>query len=348
MANGVELVWANTARTVNDNAIDWQQFSHTRVLITGATGLVGAQLVRTFLKANQKYDLHLQLILPMRNEEKAKNLFSKSNDYKSWCELIPWTMEEKLPASTNFDYAIHAASPTQSSFFVERPVQVINSIITSSREILEHARSCNARKVVFVSSMEVYGQVDGVAKEEMLGSLDSMSVRNSYPEAKRLVECLCASYAKEYGLGVSVARLAQTFGAGVLKTDTRVFAQFARSVQVGKNIELFTDGSKANPYVSLDDAVCALIILLQKGKTGFAYNVVNEKTYCSILEMAQFVIKNFGFDGQSVLVNMNPEKARQYPVSSQLRMSSDRMKLLGWEPRETLEDMFKNMLEAWK
>lgn len=43
-----------------------------------------------------------------------------------------------------------------------------------------------------------------------------------------MVECLCHSYAKEYGVPVKIARLTQTFGAGVSLEDTRVFAQFAK------------------------------------------------------------------------------------------------------------------------
>ena len=347
MTKGIELAWTNTARTVNDDVIDWQLFSHSRILITGSTGLVGAQLVRTFLMADQNYNLGLRLILPVRNIQKAEKLFFQNPDYKSGCKLIPWDLKEKLPVSIGFDYAIHAASPTQSSFFVEYPVQVIDSIIMSSKEILERARSCSAKKVIFVSSMEVYGRVDSLAEEEWLGSFDSMNPRNSYPESKRLVECLCASYAKEYGLDVSVARLAQTFGAGVSRTDSRVFAQFARSVQMGTDIELYTDGSKANPYISLDDAVCGLIVLLQKGAKGCAYNIANDETYCSVLEMAQFVVEFFGFEGQSVLVNVDPKKAGQYPMSSQLRMSSERLKFLGWRPKENLMDMYKDLLASW-
>ena len=53
--------------------------------------------------------------------------------------------------------------------------------------------------------------------EDAQGFLNPMDVRSSYPMAKRAAETLCHNYAKEYGTHIKVARLAQTFGAGVTK-----------------------------------------------------------------------------------------------------------------------------------
>ena len=57
-------------------------------------------------------------------------------------------------------------------------------------------------------------------------------------------ECLCAAFASEYNVNVKIARLAQTFGAGIAKDENRVFAQFARSVIEKKDIVLHSKGEK--------------------------------------------------------------------------------------------------------
>ncbi len=49
---------------------------------------------------------------------------------------------------------------------------------------------------------------------------------------------MCASYHREYGVNVKIARLAQTFGAGISLKENRVFAQFANSVINGEGIVL--------------------------------------------------------------------------------------------------------------
>ena len=76
--------------------------------------------------------------------------------------------------------------------------------------------------MVYLSSLEVYGSPDekvNYITEKDYGYLDPMQVRSSYSEGKRMAECLCAAYAKEYNVPVSVARLSQTFGAGVSYDD---------------------------------------------------------------------------------------------------------------------------------
>lgn len=70
--------------------------------------------------------------------------------------------------------------------------------------------------MVYLSSMEMYGSPDpslDCVTEQDYGFVDVLNVRSCYPEGKRMCECLCAAYAKEYQLPVKIARLAQTFGA---------------------------------------------------------------------------------------------------------------------------------------
>lgn len=88
--------------------------------------------------------------------------------------------------------------------------------------------------------------------------MDLTNVRSSYLEGKRMSELLCNSYADQYGLRVVTARLTQVFGAGVLPSENRVFAQFARSVMQGEDIVLHTTGQSEGNYVYAMDAVKAI------------------------------------------------------------------------------------------
>ena len=135
--------------------------------------------------------------------------------------------------------------------------------------------------MVYLSSLEVYGvpqTEDGTVTETDYGYIDPLSVRSSYSEGKRMVECLCASYAKEYQVPVKVARLSQTFGAGVEYHDGRVFAEFARCAVEKRNIILHTAGNTLRTYCYTKDAVAALLTILVKGEVGSAYNVTNKNT----------------------------------------------------------------------
>ena len=230
---------------------------------------------------------------------------------------------------------------------METPATTIMQIVNGGESVLNYSASSHAEKVLFLSTMEVYGETQGVATEDNLGKLDPMVVRNSYPEAKRLVECLCASYAAEYGLPSVVMRLAQTFGEGVNANDMRVFADFGRHAIEGQDIVLLSDGLKRNGYLSVDDAVRAIIFALVKGESGQAYNAVNEDAYCSIKEMAELVLREFGAQGAQVRREYDPEREATFRKSSDLRLDSTKLKNLGWEPKDDLTDMYRAMIDCW-
>lgn len=75
------------------------------------------------------------------------------------------------------------------------------------------------------------------------------------------------------GFPVRIARLAQTFGVGVLPTENRVFMQFARSVMNNQDIVLHTKGKSEGNYVYTFDAIAGILLLLTNGGLGEAYNI---------------------------------------------------------------------------
>ena len=64
-------------------------------------------------------------------------------------------------------------------------------------------------------------------------------------------------------------------------------------------------------------------------KDGEAYNVANEKTYISIRDMAEFVVKNFNPERTRVVIQ--PQEGLGYSPTTKLRLSTERIIQLGWE-----------------
>lgn len=164
-----------------------------------------------------------------------------------------------------------------------------------------------------------------------------------------MAECLCASYAKEYGVKVKVARLAATFGAGIDPQENRVFAQFARSVLTGEDIVLHTNGEKANCYCYTVDAVTGILTLLLKGEVGEVYNICNMDTFCSIREMAEIFVE-MGEDSHSKLVFDIPEDVASlgYAPTSIMHLNSEKIMQLGWKPQVDMKVMAQRLMQSLK
>ena len=321
-----------------DDRIPWGSLDGSCVVVTGATGLLGG-LAADVLAAWG----NVRVVLPVRNVDKACQRFADASNV----EIVPWDASTgDVPKVQDCAYVLHLASNTDSRLMVERPVDTINTTVQGTAAMLELTRSTGAR-MCFASSMEVYGAgAPGALGEREGGALDAMSVRSSYPQAKQLAETLCAAHASQYGTAACVARLAQSFGPGIASTDRRVFAEFARCCLEGRDIALLTDGSKSNMYTYTADAVRALLLLACDGTPGEAYNVANQRTFCSIYEMAQMVARAFGH-GTEVTRVVDEAAARRYAVSGRIFMDTTKIEGLGWQPDYDLIDMYARMMADW-
>jgi len=282
-------------------------------------------------------DPSVKVIACGRSVDSLKEVF-KTNKNVS-CFDINKSIEDFI--KLKFDSVIHLSCPTESSYFVNNPVETIDSIYSLTKKMLE---ICRIKKVpmVYASSMEAYGQVltKKPSKEDELGYIPLNNVRSSYSEGKRIAELLCYSYSKEYDVDVKIARLAQTFGAGTdYMHDPRVFAYIARCITENKNIELATDGKSMGNYCYLADVIRALLIVLKNGNNGETYNVSNLKCHFSIKNLAKKPIKFFS---SKIKVKTNCSKSKMYPNKTSLKMDANKLTKLGFTAKYNLEEMFKN------
>ena len=319
------------------------------VLITGATGLIGSQLTWALAYHSLMAEKKLQIITLVRSEEKARAAFGALID-AGLVKLCVGDIVELPKVEETVDYIVHGASATSSRYFVEKPVETIITALKGTQNVLELAKEKNVKKVVYMSSLEVYGTPDNTKEyisETDYGYIDPMQVRSSYSEGKRMVETMCVSYAKEYGVPVVVARLSQTFGAGVSYEDGRVFAEFARCVIEKRNIVLHTQGKTLRTYCYLRDAIDAIFCLMLRGESGQAYNVTNMDTAITIIDMAKMV-SGLESDGKVQVVVDIPEDVSSFGYNPEMviRLDSRKLQSLGWKPEVGIREMFARLIAS--
>lgn len=324
----------------------YEQLRGKSFLITGATGLIGSVMVKCLLELNRHKQLGINIVAIVRNIEKAKRVFS--DDYMEIDVMhLPLSGISQETIRTKVDYIVHLACPTESIYFVEHPVETLRTAIDGTTTVLEFAKFANVEAMVCASSLEVYGSnmTSEWINEDFQGYVNPTEVRSSYNIGKRACDCLCHAYAQEYGVNVMIARLTQTFGAGISQSDNRVFAQFARNVIEGKDIELHTTGELSRPYCYTTDAVSAILYLLINGEKGEAYNIANKDSYISIRDMAEMIKEQFN---PNMNVVVTPKNNLCYAPETKLRLDTHKIESLGWKPKLGLKAMYTKLIDYMK
>ena len=334
---------------IEERETDWELLKNSTVLVTGGSGFLGSVILKFLHYLNEKRRLNLTLYALIRDSRKAKQILQGCN-----VKLLIGDLCDSVTLPCKADYIIHCAAVTKSVQMIKEPVSVARGIVLGTDRILKLAYENQVKGMVYLSSMEVYGQTfsaclketgeTGRVTEEDLGYIDSMQIRSCYPLGKRMAENLCCGYYSQYGLPVKIARLAQVFGAGTLPGETRVFMQFAEAVMNKADIVLHTPGNSVGNYCYTADAVSGIFKLLFHGQNGEAYNIVNEQSTMTIREMAELAASLAASGEIRVRFEIPEENIYGYPPATGMKLSSAKIERLGWRAEYGMEEMYRRMI----
>ncbi len=334
----------STVKKITRTVMEKMKMIQSKYLITGATGYIGSMLAGHLMQQN------MYVAAIVRDVDKARRMLPELSEIIS-ADLTDREAMENI--SGDYDYIIHCASMTKSEDMINRPLEVTESIVDATRNVCELALRSHVKSMVYLSSMEVYGRIEMpenrkcTEEDAPFGVVDIHSARSCYPLAKRMAENICCCYCREYGLPVKIARPAQTFGKGVLSSESRIFAQLARCAVENRDIVLHTEGNSMGNYCDIEDAVEGILTVLLKGGAGEAYNIVNESCTMRIRQMAELVCKLAG--GKiSVKTDIPESNIYGYAEDTELRLSSEKLRKLGWIPRGGMEDMYRDMIDEMR
>ena len=322
--------------------IDWNKIDNHSFFITGATGLIGSLIVKSFIWRNANNNANIKMLLLVRDKKSAIDMLGSGNNI----EYIESSIEN-LNYNINADYIIHGASPTKSKFFTQNPVETLDISILGTKNVLEIAKNNSVKSMVYLSSMEMYGTMkDENVTEDKIGKIDILNTRSSYSEGKRIAELYCYSYFSEYNVPVKMCRIAQTFGPGISKNETRVFKYFADCIINKKDIILKSTGETIINYSYTTDTILGILCILINGKNGESYNIVGEKTNMTILESAEWLLKEFENKNNRIICECNQKN--DFAPDNKMILSNQKIKTLGWKSKISLKEGYKRLIKYIK
>lgn len=335
------MAYSDDVQKLSSLDLPWKELSGTNILVTGATGLIGSCLVEVLLR-NPCRDYHVYAT--GRNEERARLRFASYWDDVDF-HFLQYDVTHPLQSDVDFHYIIHAASNASPNFFSQNPVEVIKANIYGLDYLMTYGMKHQLKRLLFVSSGEVYGEGDGrVFSEDYSGYVDCTSPRSCYPSSKRAAETLCVSYMQEYGVDVVIARPCHIYGPNFTESDNRVYAQFIRNVLKGENIVMKSTGEQYRSWCYVIDCVSALLHILLKGENGQAYNIADDSSNISIKALAEMIA---AIGGKKVVMEVPSDNEKAgFNVVTKSIFSTEKLKGLGWKVNGLMTDKMMSTIKA--
>lgn len=300
-------------------------------LVTGGAGFIGSHIAKELVRQGQQVT-----VLDNLSGGKLENL-ELVKDRITFIEGDICDFSALLKACIGVDYVLHLAALISVAESMAKPQETAKVNVQGTVNVLEAAKQCGVKRVVFSSSAAVYG-----TRPELPYKEDTpIDCQSPYAWSKQVGAELCQLYTKVYGLETIALRYFNVFGTGQNPNSAyaAVIAKFMQLAAENKPLGIDWDGLQSRDFVDVKDVVQANLLAATKGVPGEIYNVASGRTY-TLLELADIIEKVSGRKLERV---SRPKRPGDVHESS---ADISKIEALGYTPTVTLEEGLRAMWAA--
>jgi len=318
-----------------------------KYLLTGGAGFIGSHLADRLLE-----DGHHVRVLDNLSTGRLENLAHLAGHNRFELTVGSVLDEDVLAHEIRaVDRIVHLAAAVGVKRILERPVETIRTNVDGTRNVLRFAEE-QGTKTLLASTSEVYGKamqksdaIEALSENDdwTLGSTDRR--RWAYACTKAVDEFLAQAYYDEHGLPVVCARFFNTAGPRQSGQYGMVIPTFVERALAGRPLEVHGDGTQTRCFTHVDDAVRAVVQLLDAPEADGEVVNVGQPEAISINDLAEQVRTRTDSDVdirhvpyENVYGTGFEDMQCRTPDISKLRA------LIGFEPKRTVEDILHDVI----
>ena len=305
-----------------------------KILLTGAAGFVGSHVYDLF---SRKYsESEITILDKMTYAANIKNIpeIIINNKHNLLVgDLID--LEICMQATKDKDLVINLAAESHVDNSFNNSIIFSKSNTLGTHTLMEACKQNNVKRIIHVSTDEVYGQTTGDPFLEK----DILNPTNPYSASKAAAEMIVNSYYKSFNLPVMVVRSNNIYG--IRQYPEKIIPKFILSCINREPIQIHGDGSNSRHYLSAIDFSHALDLLAEKGEEGEIYNISSNLELTN-LEVSQYIKKYFDYDVEVKHVANRPFNDKRYAVND------EKIRSLGWSANNNLIDDLSEIIRWYK
>ncbi|MGC8602903.1 MAG: NAD-dependent epimerase/dehydratase family protein [Desulfomonilaceae bacterium] len=310
------------------------------VFVTGATGLLGAYLVRRLIESEANVVCLIRDIVP-RSELVRTGLIDKVTVVRG--DVRIQTLLERALGEYEIDTVFHLAAQTIVGIANRNPISTLDTNIRGSWAMLEACRRSPAvKQIILASSDKAYG-----SHEKLPYGEDAPLVgKHPYDVSKSCADLIAQAYATTYGLPVAITRCGNFYGGGDLNWN-RIVPGTIRSIIRGSRPVIRSDGNFVRDYFYIEDGAAAYCMLAEqlahnRSLVGEAFNFSNE-IQLTVTELVQKILTLMDSDLKPEILNEASNEIRYQYLSAEKART-----ILNWKPSFSLEGGLSATIQWYK
>jgi dTDP-glucose 4,6-dehydratase len=253
-------------------------------------------------------------------------------------QLEEYDVTNHLSVDGDVDWILHFASPASPVDYLDHPIHTLKVGALGTLNALGLAKAKNAG-LFLASTSEVYGDpLVHPQPEAYWGNVNPIGPRGVYDEAKRYAEALTMAYHRTHGIPVRIIRIFNTFGRRMRQADGRAVPTFIKQAVAGQPLTVHGEGAQTRSLCYVDDLIEGIWRLLNADVTG-PMNIGNPQEI-KILDLARMIIDSADSNSEITFIDR--------PVDDpEVRCPDISLagKVLGWEPKVSLEEGLQHTIE---
>lgn len=289
------LIFSLLSLQVKISAMDIKMnnyYKDKKVLVTGGAGFIGSHLTEKLVALGA--DVTVLDNLSTGNLDNLTNVKDKIKFIKGDIE----NLEHCIAATTQVQIIFHLAAFVSVPGSMANPQLCMKTNIDGTFNLLESAKLNNVKRFVLSSSSAVYGQKQGICKED-----DSCEPTSVYGYSKLLNEQYCKMYSNLFNIGTVCLRYFNVYGERQNPNAqyAAVVAKFTQQMQNNLPLEIYGTGNQTRDFVSVNNVVEAnlmLAMLPESQMTGQAFNIASGKSINLFTLIEQLKINFPNYNGE--------------------------------------------------
>jgi dTDP-glucose 4,6-dehydratase len=306
------------------------------VLVTGGAGFIGSNLVRFLRRERPDWTLvNLDKLTYAGNAESLAGLRQDPKHVFKCADIVDPEVVENLIRDHRVDAVLNLAAESHVDRSILGPGIFVETNVGGTQVLLDAARKGRVKRFVQVSTDEVYGSLGPSGKFTETSPLRPSS---PYSASKAAADLLALSYAHTFGMDVVVTRCSNNYGP--YQFPEKLIPLMIANALEGRKLPVYGDGMQVRDWIHVEDHCRALLLALERGKSGEIYNVGSDNEWPN-LQIVRRLLEILGKGGELIEhVTDRPGHDRRYAIDAAKACAE-----LGWAPRIGFADGLKSTVE---